>query len=141
MCIRLIPLLGLVLGWLPLLPRLLHMVELRLLISYLLFFKWFIISNACSFYINLSVYYSIGAFYSSVIVTMRKYIASNGGFRYVSVKHYFDESSRGSLPDVLATSYLERSVKGRVVIVSCVRSLSVSYSTEQFVVILSKCVG
>ena len=110
MCIRLIPLLVLVLGCLPLLPRLLHLVELRLLISYLLFFKWFIISNACSFYINLSVYYSIGAFYSSVIVTMRKYIASNGGFRYVSVKHYFDESSRGSLPDVFANSYLDSAI-------------------------------
>ena len=39
----------------------------------------------------------------SVIVTkMCKYVESNEGFRCVPVKHYFGESSRGSLPGVLA---------------------------------------
>jgi len=47
----------------------------------------------------------------SVVVTkMRKCVESNVGFRYIPMKQYFCESSRGSLPGVLANSYLDTTI-------------------------------
>ena len=54
------------------------------------------------------VCYSSGTVEVSVIVTnMCRYGESNGDFRYGYVTHYFGDSGCGSLPDVLANSYLD----------------------------------
>ena len=57
------------------------------------------------------VVYSFKLVYLSVIATkIRKCVESNGVFRYVSVKHYFSNSSHGSLPDVLDNLYLDTTI-------------------------------
>ena len=82
----------------------------------------------------------------SVVTKLRKYAESNGSFRCVPVKHCFGDSSRSSLPDVLANSYQDITIcpcwsqffhlsvedfgKGSDVIILCVRSMFVSHSTE-----------
>ena len=44
------------------------------------------------------------SYLSVVVVKVRKYVESNRSFRYVHMKHYFGDSSRCSLPDVLDNS-------------------------------------
>ena len=100
----------LVLGWLVLLSLLVHLVGFRLQVYSLFFFKLLIISNVCMsahFLFLFLVGYTFGIVDLSVIVTMMcKYIMYIGRFRYAHMKYYFSESGRGSLPDVLANSYL-----------------------------------
>ena len=58
-----------------------------------------------SFYL---VGYSFETFDLGIIVSkMRQYISSHGGFRFVMRNHYFGESGRSDVPDVLASSYLD----------------------------------
>ena len=88
-------------GWVPF-PGLLLVVGCWLFVYY--FIRQLIF---CRFF----VCYSFGTGDLSVVVTkMRKYIESNVGFRYIPMKQYFCESSRGSLPGVLANSYLDTTI-------------------------------
>ena len=83
-----------------------------------------------------------------VVTKMRRYIESNGKFRYGYVKYYFGYTGRDSLPDVLVNSQLdtaiylrwslpfcvniERSGRGKIVIVQRVHFVFVSHLTEHF---------
>ena len=58
--------------------------------------------------------YSFGTVELSVIVTkMSRYIESNGGFRYISIKHYFGDLGRAALPDLLTKSDLDTAICNR----------------------------
>ena len=77
---------------------------------------------------------------------MREFIASNEDLWYVSMKRYFGKSTRCSFPDEFVNLYLDTTLstrwhqslafdcrevqEGKVVIVQCVRSMSVSHLIE-----------
>ena len=44
---------------------------------------------------------------------IREYISSRGGFRFVTLKYYFDVSGRSSIFDVLVDSYLDTTISDR----------------------------
>ena len=107
--IRLIPLLGLFLEKLVLLPLLSHQVgflfQVCALFACLLIFVHILVDTFVSFYL---VGYSFETFDFVIIVSkMREYISSHGGFRFVIQKYYFGVSSRSDVPDVIANSYLD----------------------------------
>ena len=55
--------------------------------------------------------YSFGTFELSVIVKkMSRYAESNGDFRYVSIKYYFDDLGCASLPNLMDNSYLDTTI-------------------------------
>ena len=41
---------------------------------------------------------------------MSRYVESNGDFRDVSIKHYFDDLGCASLPDLMADAYLDTTI-------------------------------
>ena len=48
-----------------------------------------------------------------VVAKKRRYVESNGGFRYGYITHYFGDTGRVSLPDLLANSYLYTAIYHR----------------------------
>ena len=95
----------------------------------------------------MCVCYYFGIVDLSVVVTkMREFIASNEDLWYVSMKRYFGKSTRYSLPGEFVNLYLDTTLstpwhqslafdcrevqEGKVVIVQCVRSMSVSHLIE-----------
>ena len=73
---------------------------------------WFIHSfvrhlTFCRYFVG----YSFGTLELSVIVTkMRRYVKSNGGFWYGSIRRYVGHTGRVSLPDLLANSHLNTAI-------------------------------
>ena len=81
----------------------------RFVLGYLLVCLYYFIRQLafCRFFVG----YSFGTVKLSVIVTKnRKYIESNGDFRYCSVKSYFGDLGRASLPNELVNSHLDTAI-------------------------------